>query len=108
MYVNYVLLCFSQGATILIYMGFKSSQVLKKSHIICDPPTRNESDCYLVTFWVQPFSQRGCHSIDFAISTKSGSPVFYKSENTLIHNIHKVLSVISKCLEQSNPSIKAI
>ena len=32
---------------------------------ICDPTSRNELDCYLVIFGVQPISQRGCHAIEF-------------------------------------------
>ena len=51
---------------------------------ICDPPARNESKCCLVTFEVQPISQRGCHTIDFGFSKKSVSPVFSTSENTLL------------------------
>ena len=35
----------------------------RDQNYICDPPTRNELDCDLVNFWVQPISHRGCRTI---------------------------------------------
>ena len=80
------------------------TRILRVSYsnlIICDPTSRNESDCYLVTFWVQPISQRGCHTIEFGFSTKSVSPVVSTSEKYTSYTHKECISVISKCLKQT-------
>ena len=65
--------------TFHFYFGSNQNLDLTQD-FICDPTFRNESDCYLVTFGVQPISQRGCHTIEFGFSTKSVSSVFSTSE----------------------------
>ena len=73
---------------------------------MCDSPARNESHCYLFTFWVQPATfPKGVPYIyiyiDFGFSTKSVSPVFYTSEKYTCYTHNKFISVLSKCLKQA-------
>ena len=67
--------------------GFHCTRIIRKGLSlvkgICDPPARNESHCYLFTFWVQPLSQRGCHVSILAVQLYQFLQSFLHQKNTL-------------------------
>ena len=75
----------------------------------CHPPARNESDCYSVTFWVRPISQRGCHIYQFWLFNKmTFSSLFYIRKIHFLHTQKVHTCHPSRRFKQATRQLRAI